>query len=667
MDRNIALQVRAQPWGAMALELATDQDAATRISIASLAAATAEPALVRELGRLITDEHEEVSEAAERALADLAHRVSASGQEEVSGVLAEVLMNAAAAYDSHRQRSVLGVIIRRWGTPAGLAELTRLAHVSGNTTWLDDAAHPVQMGLRSILRREADPAVAAAAMVWLKLESLAPACRDRLLQPGTSNEHLGILQAIHLLENPRRAAALAGMAQASGKRNQQRDLIWAARHEVVSGLPEAVRVFVPGWLGRLPLPGELRNSAIADYISDPSPLVRHAAVRMLARGRTTTDAPGSPAHQDAAAATLTDFCFDTDERVSLAAARTKLRLDPPICFPGGVLHTSQDSTSVAGSDQTIVSDEAMERSAIWKHLARSEHAGVRGLAHAVVDRFDTSDPATTGGMLATWRMLRREPDRVIAHIKHQLADATPEERIIGIRRAIRFGVVEHVEVELVRLVWSGSSSEGGNADTGASRVAATAVSALGELDTQASRGALRTSLAHDDPRIRSNSIEALSKQARRLGDAAVAPAWLEGTIIDFKDDAQHRVRATAAWLLVLRRSLGVKSTRRDAWRVGVATAGAMIRDERPGHALAGLWLTERIAAHGLMTGIGDLNAPLGHLLLHDDLDVRARAIRCWQRVTGETDESWLLQQAGTLGNGEFTRGIGAHAREEAAA
>jgi hypothetical protein len=593
--------------------------------------------------------------------------VSASGQEEVSGVLAEVLMNAAAGYESHRQRSVLGVIIRRWGTPAGLAELTRLAQVSGNTTWLDDATHPVQMGLRSILRREADPAVAAAAMVWLKLESLAPACRDRLMQPGTGDEHVGIVKAIHLLENPQRAVALAGMVHTGAKRNQQRDLMWAARHEVVAALPDSLRAFVPRWLGRLPLAGEIHAAALADYIADPSAFVRHAAVRAMATARCTTDAATSVTDHESTTQALTDFCFDPDERVSLTAARARLRLDPPVCSPAAVLQTANDIASADASAHATVSHAAQDRSAIWRHLSRSEHASVRGLASVVVDRYDTSDPATTGGMLATWRMLRREPERVITHIKHQLSEASPEEKIIGIRRAIRFGLVEHVEVELVRLVWSATSGEEESTNAGVSRVAATAVAALGELDSQSSRGALRTSLAHDDPRLRSNAIEALSKQARRLGEAAVAPAWLEGTIIDFKDDAQHRVRATAAWLLILRRSLGVKSTRKDAWRVGVATAGAMIRDDRPGHALAGLWLTERVAAHGLMTGMGDLNAPLGRLLQHDDIDIRGRAIRCWQRLTGETDESWLLQQASTLGTHNLTRTIGTNLREGAAA
>lgn len=664
MDRSIALQVRTQPWGPLALDLATEASSSTRCSIAVLASASGEATLVRELGTLIADESDQVRLAAEGALADLARRVSASGQEEVSGVLAEVLMSAAAAYESHRQRSVLAVIIKRWGTASGLAELTRLSHVSGKTTWLDDAAHPVQMGLRSILRREADPEVAAAAMVWLKLDSLAPACRDRLMQPGTTEEHIGILRAAHLLANPQRAAAITELGLSGAKRSQHRELIWAARHDVIAALPESLRAVAPGLLRRLPLSPELRNASLMDSISDSSPLVRHAAVRAIAGERLAVPAPGQAPDQDPDSALLTDFCFDPDPRVALAAARTRLRLDPPVCSPGAVAHGSPVDSRTPAAPSSTDQERGLPLT-LWKHLARSGHAGVRGLALGVVDRFDTADPDTAGGMLATWRMLRREPARVIASLKAQLGDGSTQERIAAIRRAIRFGLVQSIEVELVRLVWAGADEP--DDQSGASHAAATAIIALGELDSQASRGALRTSLSHDDPRVRSNAIESLAKQARRLGPAAIAPAWLEGTIIECKDDARHRVRATAAWLLVLSRSLRVASTRRDSWRIGVATAAAMIRDDRPGHARAGLWLTERIAAHGLMPSMGELDEPLGRLLQHEDLDVRSRAIRCTQRLTGETDESWLLHQSRAIGSGEQEDEAGSYAPQEAAA
>jgi len=613
-DRDVALRLRPNGWDRLADDLAGSSDPLSRASAAILGRATKDSSLVRRLGELIVDRDPAVAEAAEAAVLELIElSEDPTGLTDQSG-LDEAMRRAAGVFSQHRRREVLLASLKRWGSAAGLARLRRLDAEATDDKWLTDVEHATQMGLRSAFRRERDPWMAAAALVWMKMEPVAAACRDRVLEAGSPEEYAAILRASHLMANPERGVVFTAMLRGHGRESSEA----FTPPRAAAGMPLELRERSPSWIAALPMSTGNKVLALAELLGDAGERVRHAVVRASCSMPMREGAPET----EGFAACIDDLCFDEDARVAGSAAISRLRQRPPV------------AVTSAGADEQLNG---------WKQMARSPHGCVRRLSVAVLERYASDDEDSPARVLSRLRVLRRDPNHVLNDLRARMGLTDPEESIAAMKSAVRLGLVEETEVELVRLLWSDESRAPGPTTTAAPsagshfaarRVAATAAAALGEGTTEGGEAALRASLLHPDPRVCSNAVESLARRARRRGDAKQSAVWLRDTICELRDQAPHRVRATAAWMLVLDASLGLHAARVEPWRVGVDAAGAMIRDHRREHALAGLWLAERIAALAGGAEHGDLHGSLARLVRSDDVEIRTRAVRCASRMIG---------------------------------
>jgi len=481
--------------------------------------------------------------------------------------------------------------------------------------------------------------------VWMRIEHLAAACRERLMQAASVDEHAAVLKGIHLLGNPCRRAALEGMATPTSKRGEATGRShWSVEGRVLAELPTEVRRFVPAWVDVLPMPRDVRRMGL-DFVGDPSAAVRHAAVRTLAKDSIEEDAGSGEAGAERGAKTgaspVADYGFDVDARVAASAVVADACLRRPL---GSAWAGARNGPSAE-----------IKR---WHLLCRSTHASVRRVSLAVMDRCEGTDAESAGGVLLRRRLLRHDPARVLTELKAGLRAQDVDERLRAIRSCVRLGVVPDLEGEFVRLLWSASTSSGTStqwnradaAESSASetgvdavhRVAATAAMAMGAVDSASSEAALRACLSHADARLRSNAIEALAKRSRRRS-AQSGLSRFAGVLSELKDDAQHRVRASAAWMLVMDGVLANESKGLAMCRVGAATAVAMIHDPRAAHVRAGLWLVERVVAQGVPAKWDRLGSSLEKLAVHEDEGTRVRAARCIERIKvrreGEADFS----------------------------
>jgi len=107
------------------------------------------------------------------------------------------------------------------------------------------------------------------------------------------------------------------------------------------------------------------------------------------------------------------------------------------------------------------------------------------------------------------------------------------------------------------------------------RIAATAVTALGDSDGKPIRLALAALLGDSDSRVRANAVESLGRLLRR-GDRDAAP------LIELKPDPNHRVRANAI------RALWLEDPRSHS------ALSDMLCDDRFSHRLAIAWSCRRL-------------------------------------------------------------------------
>jgi len=306
-------------------------------------------------------------------------------------------------------------------------------------------------------------------------------------------------------------------------------------------------------------------------LAAPDASVRSLAARWLA------EAARQPTCRDAACAALLDFCYDSDESVAGAAARALLAL-APAAFSGAAAR-----------------------------LARSPHPSLRVLARSAC----TSSPAVTPeGPQPLWaraaaakRALEADREATLS----QLRSATLVGSIEAVRLAVRLGVVEAVELELLQLLVGGRQRQR-RSEAERTRLVATAASALGFLRTQASAAALQQLLGHPDARVRANALEALA----RRGAA-------EQTLRRGLDDAAPRTRANACAALLERQPAahGARETLRS-----MLAPQAPVEERR-----SALWAVERALLDDFAQEVASV-AQGGA----GDAGLRRRARRCARRL-----------------------------------
>jgi len=487
--------------------------------------------------------------------------------------------------------------------------------------WLNNRDDPTHMNLRSVFRRAREPMVRARAWHWLTREPIAAAALDRLARAETLEEHEIVLKQGHLAVHPVRRHRL-GMVKvrprvttrASGiGAHDARDahdaggssglelIRWPAAGPIpsasmVGSLSVGARRQLPRWVGSLKMDAASRQRAIDPLLCDPIAAVRHAAVRV------------------ASIRALDDFCFDSS----------------PIVASTALLRASNVG------EKDIVRDPG-----VGVHLARrlERHPSprIRQLATQERERIDPWGQSVASRVCAR-RLVRDDRDTMLSQMHERITSGDASQRVRAIVLCRMLGLSETLEVELQmclvgRSAWAEDDL----------RVAATAVTALGEAGTPTARRLVEDALDHAGNRVRANAIEALSRCTQSSSDLAVQDPGVYASMIELKSDANHRVRANAIRALLSPTAGAARS--RIYEPAAVEGLVSMLSDDRRMHRVAGLWLTGKMIVSGGVSGIGsDLSSVVSRVADlaggDDDTDVRERASSCARLLLESTKSRW---------------------------
>ena len=149
---------------------------------------------------------------------------------------------------------------------------------------------------------------------------------------------------------------------------------------------------------------------------------------------------------------------------------------------------------------------------------------------------------------------------------------TRDERLAAIDLVRRLGLAADLEDTLV------AAASGDDL-----RVVSAAMTALAGNDSLRSYSILKRGLAHDDPRVVANAIEALSRRGRASAAELMAP---------FVDVRQNRSRGNA-----------IRALMRHHHRAGVEDLKAMLSDDDPLHRVSAIWVARQSRATPVLTDL----------------------------------------------------------------
>jgi len=417
--------------------------------------------------------------------------------------------------------------------------------------WLRQGGEHEMMPLRAVVK-EAGVVSRADAVRLLGEPGLRAAAAGRLSSSASARDHETTLSCAPLLLARNRVHALKRLEQPLSALPGQDEL---------ERLSVPARVGALWWAALAPAPSGARATALAEMMRDTEPLVRFGAVRRLG-----SLAEGSSTALDA----LKNAAFDSDARVALAALREIGRFDPDTL------------TTLARS------------------LERSPLAPVRFEAKRALEG-DDAWAMIEAGHSEGWRALRvrmaNDPLRTLGELRGRVLEGEARSRTLAVMASRRLGVTGEIETELL-----------GAARDDDPRVVASAVMALGDHDTAPARATVSSSLAHADPRVRANAVEAI---ARRDPDEPVVRAWVDNEV------PRSRGNAVRARVVLARDPRGREALER------------MLGDSARGHRLSGLWVAERAGAVGVSQRVAELART------ESDPQVRGRAKRCARRLLAE--------------------------------
>jgi hypothetical protein len=533
-----------------------------RVSLAIFLGQAADPALFGHLRELFLDPDPEVAAAAEEALLAGLGRLGAADARirEHLGVLAE-------GFPGHRRRGILIAALRALDLPGMAFPRFRRDALA---EWFADPRSDSQMALRSVLRRSTEPLAGTRAWQWLGRESLAAAALDRLYLSASPEERESILALDHLAENPAR-------------RKRLRSRVAREPLPLLAGGPDGLSAPARAGLIRLAALtqcGKVAEAMLASFLPDPEASNRLAACsRMVSAGH------------------LLDFAYDADPAVAHHAV---LRWTGSAC-------------------------EADQRVATLRRLVRSPVPAIRRIAREELASLDIFGPQNPRALATARRLLAFDRPTILGMIRAALRDPDLDRAHAAVVLLRRLELQAELELELLALVatHAHTARESTGQPGPAPRLLASAVGALGSLDTPAAAQAIQRLWLHPLARVRANLVESVGRRE---------PGRIASSMIELKPDPSHRVRANAA-----RAVLAVDP--------GDGIAGellaSMLGDERPLHRLAGLWAVERLSLFrggaitpsfaASVTEMGDRDTePL----------VRTRARRCAQRLVGILRARW---------------------------
>ncbi len=437
--------------------------------------------------------------------------------------LDESIVLALDGFPRHRQTGVLVAAARLMPAPG--PSLQR---------WLSDRDHPTHMALRGFMKRLPDAELAPLLLNWLGIEPLGTQALEHVARLAVTPHFAAMIRGrAHLLTLPEQASRLRRL-------DPRRPA--APPSAVALEMDDQAQAALPAWILAVPMPDEQRFMRLADGLSFRSARARLTAFRAL----TTFSDPRADA-------IATQFCFDEDERLVRLALMHCLR------------------RRVDGLADLL------------RRLLRSPHRTVRVIAAANSHKADfesiwshwSGNGPSVEHRLRARLMMREQPQLVVAEIRKRLVARQRETCLRAIRLAGDLQVLAEVELELLALARS--------ADV---RISATAIKALGLLDSDSSRSAVVAGLQHADVRTRANAIEVLS------------PPLVESyrtTLEAITDSPDNRPRANAIAAIA-------RIDRDDA----AARLQAMLKDPRPLHRLSALWAADAMALTQCASRVADL-------------------------------------------------------------
>lgn len=423
--------------------------------------------------------------------------------------LDEALARALETYPKHRQTGVLVAAARLLDAPGPALQ-----------RWLADREHPTHLALRGFMKRLPDEQLAPLLLNWLGLEHLGAQALEHVARLARTAHCADLIRGrTHLLQLPEQRARLRRL-------DPRRPA--APPASIALEMDDEAQAALPAWLLAIPMPEEQLLLRLTDGASFRTPRARLAALRAL-----------SSLDDSRADAIVAQFCFDEDERLA--------RLATQHCIRRRVENLSE----------------------LLRRLLRSAHRSVRLLAAAQSNRADfealwshwSGAGPSVEHRLAARMLVREERHSLVAAIRRRLATRQRETCLRALRMAGDLHVLAEVELELLALARSEDV-----------RIAATAVKALGQLDSDSSRSAVVASLRHADVRTRANAIEVL------------APELIEQhrpTLEALADAPENRPRANAITAIA-------RVDRDDA----ASRLDRMLTDDRPLHRLSALWAVD---------------------------------------------------------------------------
>ncbi|MFK7883079.1 MAG: HEAT repeat domain-containing protein [Phycisphaerales bacterium] len=479
--------------------------------------------------------------------------------------LCRQLADAAWSFADHRCRApLIGSLLVLDRLPSGVLERSVAQRIR---RLLKERNHPSHTPIRSVLRGTPSPLLRERALRWLVVEPVASTCVDRLSSADSLDEHEVVLKRAYLAMRPARARKLRSVRVIG---DAERSPIPSAK-SLAALSPESRRGVVR--LASLAgLEESARRVALEPMLADDDALARLAGAHM--------------AHH----ADLPDYTYDPSAEIARSASIRWSSLGVPAPIPGTAAWN--------------------RRSELSTRLLRSPHADVRATARAEQDRLDPFSGSPTARVIAR-RFLDRDPVAFVRSVRDQLAQ--PAGALSGLMLVRHLDLCERFEMDLVDLATTHAED----------RVRATAVAALGTIDSETARRVVSASLHAPDPRVRSNAIESILPSPEVL--------------LEYKDDQSHRVRASA-----VRRVLSLEDLPVENGQAAGQALARLITDDRHGHRLSGVWAAERVLRHDRRDTIGPAwrSAVKGIIdAAENDQDqrIRERATRCARILKSRPD------------------------------
>ncbi|MHC4948659.1 MAG: HEAT repeat domain-containing protein [Planctomycetota bacterium] len=428
--------------------------------------------------------------------------------------LDQAVAAAAALYPRHRLQPVMvaaAVLARRPGP--------RLAAL------LADDDHPAALGLRGAVERVELPVVRRNLVGWLGTEALRRSAGRWLHRVGgRGGAAADVLGEGHLLLHPARMAGL---------RRVDRPARCLPDDETLAALDPS---------------GQARMARLVRGL-DLRPVNRTAFLRRLVR------AAGPRGRLEAALALAGSA--DPDARDLLGDLATDD--DPHVAQVAFI----ENGPARAGETPAPRWLEDLERRA---GPAVAGRAAVR-LAAADADRFLARwhHLAPAARVAAAFAVAAADRGGFVRRLGERIADGGRADALAAIDVARRLRAVADLEPELLAVARAGSDP----------RVAATAVTALGELEGEAVTTVLQAGLTHRDPRVRANAVESLVR-GRGPGLA------LGLTRVESRN---NRARANA-----------IRARLRVHPEAGLENLRSMLTDHDPLHRVSAVWVARRARA-----------------------------------------------------------------------